>query len=402
METFQELINKLTHEMLSCGYSESTINRSHNNILHHLLHEFGLNCEYNEQIIYDFCFKLFKHDIFNCPKSNLTPKEQSYRRAFQKLINYNKGLHLQPISTIHYHRDFLLDDNTLNLLENYVQKSKEDGNCERTLQNKRSRLRNFIIDSGFPNLTIDTVKEYLNNKKSKTSLIAYVIDIRLIRRFLIYCYQQGIISKEILINWPDQVPNIRDKTIPSTYSIEEIKILLKSASENTTSKNQLRNFAILSLIAYSGIRAKDAADLKLNDIDWHNDQINIIQSKTKKSLTIPLIAEIGNPIVEYIKKERQSKNEYLFLKENGEKISTSDVTSIISNYFRMSPIIIGDRHFGPHSLRHSIATNLINNSVSAFEVANTLGHSNINSVKIYSKVDVTSLRKCVLEAPYRE
>ena len=193
--------------------------------------------------------------------------------------------------------------------------------------------------------------------------------------------------------------NIKNKKIPSVYSIEEISLLLKSAKTCKSEENHLRNFAILSLIAYTGMRASDVVNLRPSDIDWRNNEIRIIQQKTKKEIIYPLLSQIGNPIIEYIQNER-SGGEHLFLTEHGHKLSPALVTGIINTYFKQSPIKINGRHHGAHALRHSIATIMVNNGISLFSVANTLGHSNVDCVKIYSKIDITHLRKCVLEAPY--
>ena len=141
--------------------------------------------------------------------------------------------------------------------------------------------------------------------------------------------------------------------------------------------------------------------IKLSNFNWRTNQIKFVQQKTKKEHVIPLIPEIGNPIIEYIKEERHGNSSYVFTKENGEKISKSAVvTTIINNYFCIAPIEINGRHYGPHALRHSMATRLINNKVDGFSVANVLGHSCIQCVNIYAKVNLENLRKCVLEAPY--
>lgn len=299
----------------------------------------------------------------------------------------------------HYHRDFILDDRSQRLLDEYIQKCMEDGNSETTINNKKMRIRNFMIDIDFKNISKDSVVLYLKKRKAKQNLTTYAIDTRLIRRFLIFCYEKEELDKSILLSWPDKMPDIVNKEIPSAYSVEEISTLLKSAKVFEREDNHLRNYAILSLITYTGMRASDVTNLRPCDIDWRNNEIRIIQQKTKKEVVYPLLPQIGNPIIEYIQNERQD-GEYLFLKENGHKLNQSIVTRIINNYFAQSPIKINGRHFGAHSLRHSIATIMVNNGISLFSVANTLGHSNIDCVKIYGKVDIAHLRKCVLEAPY--
>ena len=214
-----------------------------------------------------------------------------------------------------------------------------------------------------------------------------------------FCYEQGKLEKNIIQVWPDKLINVDNKQIPSAYSIEEVSTLLKSAKSFAHEDNHLRNYAILCLIAYTGMRANDVVNLQAHNFNWRENTITLIQQKTKKELTYPLIPQIGNPIIEYITYERK-QGKYIFLSENGNKLQSSSITTIINTYFQNSPINIGERHYGAHALRHSIATNLVNKNISMFTVANTLGHSDIRSVKIYGKVDVTHLRKCVLEAPY--
>ena len=287
----------------------------------------------------------------------------------------------------------------MKLLNDYLKFSKESGNNERTIENKKNRIRNFIIDIDFKNISQGTVINYLKDRRTKQGLIAYNIETRLIRRFLLFCYEQGKLEKSIIHIWPDKMINIENKKIPSVYSKEEIQTLLKSAEIFTHEDNHLRNYAILCLIIYTGIRASDVANLKPYNFNWRENKITFVQQKTKRELTYPLIPQIGNPIIKYIKNERKY-GEYMFTKENGSQINTKMVTGIINRYFENAPIDIGERHYGAHALRHSIATNLVNSGVSMFTVANTLGHSDIRSVKIYGKVDITHLRKCVLEAPY--
>mgnify|MGYP003295169539 CR=1 FL=1 len=113
-----------------------------------------------------------------------------------------------------------------------------------------------------------------------------------------------------------------------------------------------------------------------------------------------MIPEIGNPIVDYILKDRKSDTQFVFVSEKGKKLNSPNITDIINTYFSNSNIEINGRHYGAHALRHSVATNLLNNSVPIYTVANVLGHSNTESVHIYAKVDIAHLRKCVLEAPY--
>lgn len=398
MYTLKQLIYKAYQELLDSGLSEKTVYGANWYIWNRLIRLYGEDEIFNEDMCFKYCESYFGRDIFNIDDSNLLKIERGYIIAFNNLILSSKDMPFIK-KDFHFRRDYKLDDYSLKLLNDYLKFSKESGNNERTIENKTNRIRNFIIDIDFKNISQETVINYLRDRRTKQGLIAYNIETRLIRRFLLFCYEQGKLEKSIIHIWPDKMINIENKKIPSVYSKEEIQTLLRSAKIFTHEDNHLRNYAILCLIIYTGIRATDVANLKPYNFNWRENKITFVQQKTKRELTYPLIPQIGNPIIKYIKNERKH-GEYMFTKENGSQINTKMVTGIINRYFENAPIDIGERHYGAHALRHSIATNLVNSGVSMFTVANTLGHSDIRSVKIYGKVDITHLRKCVLEAPY--
>ncbi len=398
MYTLKQLIDKAYQELLDSGLSEKTVYGANWYIWNRLVKTHGKDEIFKEDMCFEYCKSYFGRDIFNIDKTNLLKVEKRYIVAFNNLIQSNNDISFIK-KDLHYRRDYKLDDCSLSLLDDYLKYSKDNGNGKRTLENKELILRNFIIDIDFKNITKEKAVSYLSKRKAEQGLIAYGIDIRLIRRFLIFCYEQGKLDKSIIQVWPDKMVNTHDKLIPTVYSLDEVSTLLKSAKDFTHEDNHLRNFAILCLIAYTGIRANDVANLKPSNFNWRENKITIVQQKTKRELVYPLIPQVGNPIIEYVKNERK-QGTYLFLKEDGNKLVSQNITSIINAYFENAPINIGNRHYGAHALRHSIATNLVNNGISLFTVANTLGHSDVRSVKIYGKVDITHLRKCVLEAPY--
>ncbi len=398
MYTLNDLIDKAYRELLDSGLSEKTVYGGNWYIWNRLVKKHGGDALFNENMCYEYCEEYFKRDIFAICRNDLLQVEKRYISAFKNLTQSSKDIPFKKIDR-HYHRDFKLDDISQYLLDAYIIRCKEDGNNDTTISNKKLRIHNFMVDIDFPNIDEESVKTYLMMRRSKQGFIAYSIDVHLIRRFLVFCYEKGAIDKEVLLSWPEKLPDTQNKNIPSVYTSEEISILLESAKAFTREDNHLRNYAILSLIAYTGLRANDVVHLKPSDIDWRNNEIKIIQQKTKREVILPLLPQVGNPIIEYIKEERP-EGKWLFLKERGGKINSAMVTRIINLYFEQSPIKINGRHFGAHALRHSIATNMVNDGISLFSVANVLGHSSIDCVKIYSKVDIANLKKCVLEAPY--
>lgn len=400
MYTLKELSDKAFQELLESGLSYKTVYGSNWYIWNRLIFVHGEDTIFDERMVYEYCQDYFGRDIYSIDRSKLRHCEQRYICAFNNLIQSNKNIPFKKFA-IHYHRDFILDEDLSQLLDEYLKVSASEGNSERTLENKRSRIRNFLIDSNFKSITIESLHEYLNKRRTEMNKTSYVIEMRLIRKFLVFAYKKDAVSKDILLTWPTNMSSIKNKEISSAYTIEEVRQLLIASKNFKYEDNHLRNYAILCLIAYSGMRANDVVNLKFENFDWRNNEIIFVQQKTKRKHIIPLIPEIGNPIIEYIKHERHSSLKFIFTTEKGQKLSSTIITSIINTYFSNAPFDLKGRHYGAHALRHSIATNLINNSVSAFSVANVLGHSSTKCIQIYAKVDLKSLRKCVLEVPYR-
>lgn len=189
----------------------------------------------------------------------------------------------------------------------------------------------------------------------------------------------------------------------SSYTSDEIKRLLDTVDVST--KNGKATFFILSLISYLGLRVGDVINLKFENIDWEKKQIRITQSKTKNDLILPLIDEVKFPLLDYIKNGRHpSKDEEYVLstlyapytKFN----STSSIHKLVSRSMELAGINFDGKHHGPHALRHSLATNMINNNVPVNAISQVLGHSNVRTTEIYITKDTTHLKELSLEVPY--
>ena len=399
MYTLKQIIDKAYQELLNSGLSRKTVRFSNLNIWKKLVKYYGEDAFFSCDLCRKYCEECFGRNIFDYPSKYLLKTEQNYLRAFNRLIQSSKDESFKKFE--HHHLKCMINQSSVLLLDNYLQKCKDDGNSTITLLNKEKIIRNFMIDIDFKNITKSSIIEYVGIRKKAITFHSYAHEMNMIFRFLTYCYENSSLDKSILMLWPTKFANTKDKQIPSTYTLDEISQLLTSAKNYTNEKNHYRNYAILCLVAYTGMRANDVIHLTPSNINWRNNTIHFVQQKSKKEQVYPLLPQIGNPIIEYIKHERPS-GKYLFLKKDGNQISIMTVSNTINVYFVNSQININGRHYGAHALRHSIATNMVNSGVSMFSVANSLGHSNIECVKIYGKVNLVNLRKCVLEAPYHE
>ena len=191
--------------------------------------------------------------------------------------------------------------------------------------------------------------------------------------------------------------------IPSVYTPEEVFQFLEYI-RNSGSGNKRRNYAIAVLISVYGFRAGDIMKMKLPDIDWENVTIRVVQSKTKQLLIHKLTSHTGNALADYLLNERpEGMSENVFLKSDGSEIKSSvTISTMIFTAFTNSGIKINGRKHGSHSLRHSLASNMLSNDTGILEISKTLGHACVDTTRIYSKVDINHLRLCGLEVPRYE
>ena len=91
----------------------------------------------------------------------------------------------------------------------------------------------------------------------------------------------------------------KKERIPSYYTTEEIKVIENSVSRSSALGK--RNYAMILLASRLGLRASDIMSLKFSDIDWDNDLIRLRIQKTGKTIELPLLADVGNAIIDYLR-----------------------------------------------------------------------------------------------------
>jgi site-specific recombinase XerD len=159
--------------------------------------------------------------------------------------------------------------------------------------------------------------------------------ISMLRNFIKYAYDQKLLSA----NFSERIPRYRSVSqskLPSTYSKDEIVRLLKSIDRSASIGK--RDYAIILMAARLGLRASDISRLKFENLNWSNSSIELVQMKTGKALTLPLLADVGNAIIDYLKHGRpKSEEAFIFLTERppfGHFPSSNVVTHIVQRAFR--------------------------------------------------------------------
>lgn len=219
-----------------------------------------------------------------------------------------------------------------------------------------------------------------------------------IRQFLKYLFLRDLITRDISQALPTvHVP--RDAKIPSVWDRELLARLL-SAVDRSSPKGK-RDYAILLLACRLGLRTGEIRDLTLEQIDWEAETLSITQSKTQQALTLPLTDEVGSALIDYIQFGRP-KTHYrqIFLRLSPTHVPFSKDTHLyqVIKYWReLAGIKFRTKqHQGLHSLRHSLATYLLEEGTPFPVISNILGHTSTTSTMIYAKTSVEMLREVAL------
>jgi site-specific recombinase XerD len=192
----------------------------------------------------------------------------------------------------------------------------------------------------------------------------------------------------------------RAERIPSFYTTEEIMKVESSISRSSAVGK--RDYAMLLLATRLGLRASDIAGLQFSNIDWDKGNITIMMKKTQKSIELPLLVEVGHAIIEYLRNGRPiSILQNVFLSSRAPYMGATEaiVCAAIAQIICHSGIDTSNKHHGPHSLRHSLASTLLNNGTELPIISEVLGHKSTQSTMLYLKIDINSLQKCALPVP---
>jgi site-specific recombinase XerD len=280
--------------------------------------------------------------------------------------------------------------------------------CERalspsTMRHYRLYVGEFLCwlnESGreLSETTLDDMSCYINvlsqRKLKRTSLAIHIAKLRNFFRYAEskhWC-RRGLSALD--------APRIyRLENLPRGPEWNDVQRLLASCAGNT--RAEIRDRAMLLLIAVYGLRSGEVRYLRLEDIDWEQEIIHVRRVKQRKSQCYPLVHEAGAAILRYISEVRpRCKQSEVFLSlVRPYALSAEGFGTMVRN--RLHRLGTVSLSYGPDSLRHSCATHLLAEGVSLKEIADHLGHASLVATQIYAKVDLPGLRE-VGELPLSE
>jgi site-specific recombinase XerD len=223
--------------------------------------------------------------------------------------------------------------------------------------------------------------------------------LRTLKRFLHYLYREELICED-LGEVIQTVKENKQEKVFSVYTYEEVKRIEESIQRSSTIGK--RNYAVILLASRLGMRASDICGLQFSNINWDLNKIQFSQYKTGKMLELPLLAEVGEALVDYIKNARpQSKEKNIFLTAVSpiRQLTAIAVTDIVVRQMTVANIDINGRKHGAHSLRHSLAARLLEKGTTLPVISETLGHMTTQATMHYLSIDIKGLLRCSLDIP---
>jgi len=158
---------------------------------------------------------------------------------------------------------------------------------------------------------------------------------------------------------------------PTDISKKDVESFRQRILEHETK----RDYAIVTIMAYAGLRISETLDLKFDDVNLTSREIVVKNGKGNKQRIVYINDKIMNAVKEYLKDRGNSESEYLFISRQNGQINRTRINQIFNKH---------SKTITPHKLRHFFCTNALEAGYSIHEVANQAGHSNIHTSLLYT------------------
>lgn len=243
-----------------------------------------------------------------------------------------------------------------------------------------------FVKMDFDKVKYDDIRdylEYLNLKKEKSTSVSRKISS--LKSFYKFLYKNDYMDKKdyplVKVTYPK-----KEKKLPKFLYYND---LLEIINESSKDKDGVRDRLIIEMLYATGVRVSELVNIKLSDIDFNNKRI-IVCGKGNKERIVYYGDYAEEVLNKYLKTHVRKNNNYLFLNSKGEQITDGGIRYIIDNIMKKLSI---KTHVTPHVLRHTFATDMLNNGCDIKVVQELLGHSSLKATEIYTHVTNEHLKE---------
>ena len=211
-----------------------------------------------------------------------------------------------------------------------------------------------------------------------------------VRSYLKFLQYRGDVDPRLVLVVPSP-PCRRLKDYPVTMSESQIASFTNAFDH--TRPDGKRDYAMMLLMLYMGLRSGEVAKLTLSDIDWRRSVVSLNRGKGPANRELPLSKLCGDALADYLRHGRPScTTRRVFVRHTtpiGSDLTSENVRGAMRRGYARAEL--PQEWTGTHILRHTAATRMLNNGASLKQIADVLGHQSIDTTSIYTKVDTTSL-----------
>jgi len=250
----------------------------------------------------------------------------------------------------------------------------------------------------FKKLELDHLRSWLANLQTlgaaRSSIIRKVASIK---AFTYWAAKNGWIERDIGLDLQSPKP---ERKLPKTLEQSDVRVAfasLESAVSDSRDAISIRDLAIVELLYASGIRVSELAGLDLGDVDFERNTVKVMGKGSRER-----VAPFGIPAREALEAWIQNRKEFasdseaaLFLGKRGKRIDPRTVREVV---YRATESIDPSLRLGPHALRHSAATHLIEGGADIRTVQELLGHASLSTTQIYTHVSKERLKQVYEQA----
>ena len=285
-------------------------------------------------------------------------------------------------------------------LESFLSSLKARGISENTRKAYRSDLADFLefLSNSKQSLNLDSLRDWMWRQSeagaSKSTLARKTSSVKAFTEFL---YEKGEITEDPGLRL--RAPKL-ERTLPKVASEKSLSEVFSKLSEQATADNPsaIRDLCAFELLYATGMRVSELAGLNQSDID-HSRRLLRVTGKGNKQRMLPYGVAAEKALSDYLRLSRPklavaTSPDSLLLTSRGKRVGVRQLYSLVAN--QLAQTATGAA--GPHTLRHSAATHLLDHGADLRAVQEILGHASLATTQIYTHVSVERLRDAFEQA----
>jgi site-specific recombinase XerD len=395
---FNKELRRISDALRDLGYSDATIG-----LRQRYWKEY---CSFHGSLdIDEVSMDTFLANVYSIHSGNINISKRQYevRAALRNLLEFRRHGKI-----IQYHTPWFTGmpwvESYKSVVEDFLAHQKDLGNKPETILNYERTLKrftNYLYSIGvesFCELTAAHVSSFLTDSINEVvrNLRSMLCHLRVLFRYL---YLNGYTSEDLSLVIPKSNVLLKRKHIPTTWTKDDIEKILSCIDvANPVGK---RDYAIILLVARLGIRVSDVTRLRFDNIKWEKNCIQFTQYKTNELLILPLFEDVGSAIIDYLQHGRPASDlDRVFIthKPPFQAFSKNNhLYGMFNKYLLRAGIVVTpEKNHGLHTLRHTLANELLRKEVPLPVISEILGHKSLETTMQYLRADTEQLRYCTL------